>query len=168
MTEAQETRINRWLSKDLWQRNSVLQTLRIILSETLDNVAEHAYRERGFGGVCPCSTGQPEEPRAFSWIAARLGERKHCPTMGRNNFGKHPGWLEIFVCDVGRGLLPNYRLIKPATIIIEQSARRPLSRYKNRAQIREANNGVAAHRVRPAKWKRGRGAWRLYPGLYGW
>ena len=122
-----------------WQRDSVLQTLRTILTETLDNVGEHAYRKRGFGAVfARVRQGTPEEPHEFTqWRDARLLERRYCPTMGRNNFGKHPGWLEIFVCDVGRGLLSELSSDEksPLLSLSNELFRRPLSRYKDRPII---------------------------------
>ncbi|MGJ4927911.1 hypothetical protein ACQR1I_21905 [Bradyrhizobium sp. HKCCYLS2038] len=101
--------INRWMPNSSRQRLSIVHKLRQLLAEALDNIVEHAYNEEdahGYGGVfARIRTGTPEDRLEFlKWSTARTAEREHCPALNRNNAARQPGWLEIFVCDVGCGL----------------------------------------------------------------
>lgn len=102
-------RINRWLPNSSRQRSSIIHKFRQLLGEALDNIIEHAYDKgdpHGFGAVfARIRTGTPEDRQDFlTWNGARIAERDHCPALNRSNAARQPGWLEIFVCDVGCGL----------------------------------------------------------------
>lgn len=100
-------RINSWLPGNSRRRGLMAHQLRVFLGETLDNVREHAFRERiGYGSLyARIRIGRPEEARAFrSWSKAKLAEQVHCPTLNRCLTGRRPGWLELFVADTGVGI----------------------------------------------------------------
>jgi hypothetical protein len=142
VTEAQTFRIERWLLADARQREYILQSMRGLLTETLDNIAEHAYVSGGFGALyARIRSGSPEDADEFSqWREVRLSESRHCPILRRNNFGKRPGWLELFVCDVGQGLLTHLPLLRPSekSPLLSrgnQLFREALSRHRDRARV---------------------------------
>jgi hypothetical protein len=102
-------RIGRWLPNSSRQRVSITHKFRQLLGEALDNIVEHAYERddrHAFGAIfARIRTGTPEDRQDFLiWNAARIAERDHCPALNRSNAARQPGWLEIFVCDVGCGL----------------------------------------------------------------
>jgi hypothetical protein len=100
-------RIASWLPGNSRRRGLVTHQLRVFLSESLDNIAEHAYRNSaGYGAVyARIRAGTPDERAAReAWTDAKRREGRHCPALGRCRAGKRPGWLELFVCDVGVGL----------------------------------------------------------------
>jgi hypothetical protein len=105
-------RISSWLGGNARRRGLLLHRLRVILNEALDNVGEHAYRAAGFGAIfARIRIGVPDEPTAAAdWERAKREEDRDCPVLLRCNAGKKPGWLELFVCDIGRGL--THRLVR--------------------------------------------------------
>ncbi len=137
--EAHETRINRWLVGNARQRGFLLHKLRVILAETLDNVSEHAYNHNGFGGVyARIRTGVPDDPVEFTeWSKAIRDERRFCPTMNRSNYGKRPGWLEVFVCDAGVGLTSHLinDAASPLLKLSNRLFREPVSKHLDRAAM---------------------------------
>lgn len=105
-------RISSWLYDNSRRRGLMLHQLRVLLNEALDNVKEHAYRERiGYGAIyARIRAGQPEEPAALrAWSQAKSREEYYCPTLDRCRTGRRPGWLELFICDVGVGITHDYK-----------------------------------------------------------
>lgn len=94
-------------------RDRLLQKLRRLLLELIDNAVEHAYdhQEEGFVGIYARIRGaRPvESSLAERWDGLLQRERLECPTLSR--FEPNPAalWLEVFVCDTGRGLLHDMR-----------------------------------------------------------
>lgn len=133
--QASNQRIDRWLAPR--QRGFLLTKLRLVLTETLDNVAEHAYAKDGVGAIyARIRFGIPEDPAEFDrWSRAQLLERRYCPGLARSGFGKRPGWLELFVCDVGMGI--THRLTRSTKAPLLQLSgklfRDAISRHTNRA-----------------------------------
>ncbi|MFL9503093.1 hypothetical protein ACJMQP_23800 [Rhodopseudomonas palustris] len=132
-------RIDRWLPDSSRQRASIIHKTRQLLSEALDNIAEHAYRgtpHQGYGGVyARIRGGTPESRQDFLlWDQARIAERVHCPAISRNNAGRQPGWLELFVCDVGCGLTTDLSpdLHAPLLSLANQLFNTPISRERDR------------------------------------
>lgn len=105
-------RISSWLYDNSRRRGLMLHQLRVLLTEALDNVKEHAYRECiGYGAIyARIRAGRPEEPAALrAWTQAKAREDYHCPTLNRCRAGRRPGWLELFICDVGVGITHDYQ-----------------------------------------------------------
>lgn len=94
-------------------RDRLLQKLRRLLLELIDNAVEHAYdhQEEGCVGIYARIRGaRPvESSLAERWDGLLQRERLECPTLSR--FEPNPAalWLEVFVCDTGRGLLHDMR-----------------------------------------------------------
>jgi hypothetical protein len=138
--EADQLRIDRWLAMQPRSRDFLLQSMRIIITETLDNIADHAYHatthQFAFGGLyARIRAGQPDnEHELMHWRKARAAEREHCPTLTRNNCGKQPGWLELFVCDVGCGITTGLATNDKAPLreLTNHLFMSPISRISNR------------------------------------
>ncbi|MFC1672736.1 hypothetical protein ACFL12_01165 [Pseudomonadota bacterium] len=102
-------------------RDRLLQKMRKLLFELIHNAAEHAYAKDGyfciFGrirGACPA-----EPNRAHRWREYYKKERATCLPMNRFTPTKNADWLELFVLDVGDGLLAHlsdWRTTKKETI----------------------------------------------------
>ena len=116
----------------------------MIVTETLDNIAEHAYQSSeklsSFGGLyARIRSGHPENADELQrWRTTRALEREHCPTLSRNNCGKQPGWLEIFVCDVGCGITTHIAASESAPLhqLTDKLFIAPISRIANRSAAR--------------------------------
>jgi len=139
LVEAGNHRIDRWLAGHPRQRGFLLTKLRLVLRETLDNVSEHAYPRGGVAAIyARIRTGSPADPHEFDrWNRAHRLERDYCPGLTRCNYGKHPGWLELFVCDAGRGLTHGLTRDTKAPLLTlsQRFFREALSRHRNRATI---------------------------------
>ena len=107
LVEIAHPRISSWLLGNSRRRGLMSHQLRIFLTEAIDNIQEHGYRTHGgYGAIyARIRSGRPEEPAALrSWSSAKVREERHCPTLERCRVGRRPGWLELFVCDVGVGI----------------------------------------------------------------
>jgi hypothetical protein len=105
-------RISSWLYDNSRRRGLMLHQLRVLLTEALDNVKEHAYRDYGgYGAIyARIRAGRPEEPGAYrAWTQAKSREEYHCPTLERCRAGRRPGWLELFICDAGVGITHDHQ-----------------------------------------------------------
>lgn len=132
--------VTRWLGSHSLGRALLLQRLRVILHETLDNIKEHAYPDMPtpmhWGAVYGrIRAGKPDDEReAVRWMRARSRESRLCAGLDRANVGKRPGWLEVFVVDLGVGLTTG--LIKdrrsPLLNLVEKIFKEPLSRSPDR------------------------------------
>ena len=134
--QAHDNGINRWLWSSSRQRGLLLHTIRIILTETIENIVEHAYRNDGFGAVfARIRPGFPEEPNQLRvWKTFLDRERQYCPTVSRCNWKRPPGWIELFICDAGLGLansLSAHSRSPSLLAIANRLFREPLSRYSN-------------------------------------
>lgn len=107
--EAQQRAIDRVFGNGPIVRDRLLQKLRRLLLETIENAVEHAYAEGplGFVGIYARIRGQRPEAleRARRWNKLISLERIECPTLKRFEPNEQAPWLELFVCDTGRGLL---------------------------------------------------------------
>ena len=94
-------------------RDRLLQKLRRLLLELIDNAAEHAYdpHREGFVGIYARIRGaRPvESSLADRWDDLVQRERRECPTLSMFEPNPAAVWLEVFVCDTGRGLLYDMR-----------------------------------------------------------
>lgn len=86
-----------------------MQKLRRLLLETIENAVEHAYAEEqlGFVGIYARIRGQRPEAleRARDWNKLISRERRECPTLKQFESNPQAPWLELFICDTGKGLL---------------------------------------------------------------
>ncbi len=137
--EGYERRISQWLSTSARQRDFILHEMGALLLECLDNVFEHAYPGEGYAAIyARLRGGIPEDGEQFSrWNSISLAERQYCPALARCNCGKRPGWLELFVCDVGSGLTEKLTTDTAAPLLklSNKLFREPLSRHANREFI---------------------------------
>lgn len=88
-------------------RDILFQKLRKILYELVLNVAEHSHAigERSYAGIYARIRGAkpPVERDASAWSELF---KKTTSTFGQRDFSPNPyaEWLELFICDIGRGL----------------------------------------------------------------
>lgn len=141
VAEADAKRIRLWLSQNDLQRQVLLHQLRTLIGETLDNAHEHAYASGGYVGLyARYRAGEPESEDEFArWNDALRAEHTNCPTLRGCNCGKQPGWIELFVCDVGLGLAQTLepRRPQPLLSVSRKLFREPISRHKNRQKVQK-------------------------------
>jgi hypothetical protein len=143
IVEIAHPRISSWLPGNSRRRGLMSHQIRVFLAEALDNVQEHAYRTTsGYGAIyARIRTGRPEEPGTLrSWSLAKAREEALCPTMNRCRAGRRPGWLELFVCDVGVGITHDYPDEKaPLQKLSAALFSDPVSRIADRALAGKTN-----------------------------
>ena len=144
--EAHRTGIGPWLARSSRQRAFLMHKLRVILTELTDNIVEHAYGTgtRGFGAVyARIRGGAPDDAAVYTqWQQHRNREVGSCPCLGRANYGKKPGWLELFICDIGCGLmhhLPVRDSKSPLGTEVHKIFRDPISRHADRVASRKTS-----------------------------
>ena len=135
---AAKPRVVSWLSNNTRRLNLIMYQLRLFLLEALDNVAEHAYGDQN--GFCAVygriRSGSPDGGRGYeAWKHARFDEAQHCPALERSETGKRPGWLELFISDVGVGLHHKLNTISkdPLKELSSRLFREPVSCHADRA-----------------------------------
>lgn len=114
--EARHRLIDSAYGRDPLIRDRLLQKTRKILFELLSNCVDHAYPDKlhgkpveGYAGVYARMRGElPSNHKdADVWWHLWNTERVHCPTLTAFDANPLMPWVEVFVCDVGVGLLAN-------------------------------------------------------------
>jgi hypothetical protein len=137
VAEADSVGLRGWLPKSPRARGLALQKLRIVLSECLDNVREHAYpTTTGHAAIyARIRHGVPRNPSEQQrWDDVVRAERRECPGTRTRQFGKPPGWLEVYVSDLGIGIGASLRIKEksPLRHISRSIFRDPLSSVAER------------------------------------
>lgn len=93
----------------LKKRELVFQKLKTFLSETIQNVSDHTSDDLGlcklavFGRI---RQGVPNDiNRSASWHRAFYAEYQNAISLQSLGFSKQQEWIELFICDVGNGIL---------------------------------------------------------------
>lgn len=143
LVEIAHPRISSWLPGNSRRRGLMSHQIRVFLTEALDNIQEHGYRAQGgYGAIyARIRAGRPEEPAALrSWTLTKSREEYQCPTLDRCRAGRRPGWLELFVCDVGVGITHDFPDEKaPLQKLSAALFSDPVSRVPDRAAAGKTN-----------------------------
>lgn len=118
ITEASERLIDSAYTKDPLTRDRLLQKIRKIFFEIISNSVDHAYPVefqgqplKGYVGVYARLRGELpnnfDEAREWRRLVEVERFTKNCPTINRFDPNPLAPWIEIFICDVGVGLLAN-------------------------------------------------------------
>lgn len=116
--EAKKRLIDISYGRDYLIRDRLLHKIRKIIYELLSNVIEHAYPEeydrqplKGYAGIyVRMRSGLPNNKgEAQKWRDLNKKEQveTNCPAIKAYTLNPYIPWIEIFICDVGVGLLAN-------------------------------------------------------------
>jgi hypothetical protein len=105
--EAHKRAINTAFGANLFARDRLFQKIRKLISELTQNVAEHAY-DSGCPLVGVYARIREPKPRtapyADDWQEHYLASVKETPAQGKFEPNPFSEWLELFICDLGKGL----------------------------------------------------------------
>ncbi len=139
LDESHKGRVSKWLPSTDRERGLLLQKLRVTLREALENIADHAYPPDcvGFGAIyARIRLGMPEGSEQASWRLNFQAEQRGQNSLSRRLVGRRPGWLELFVCDLGGGIAASlHKSSAPLFELTNKMFRDPLSRFENRASV---------------------------------